>query len=136
MNIKPRTQKLMAEINITPFTDVILVLLIIFMVTTPLMIQSRIQIQLPQAVHADPTEALKKQANVTITREGLIYLNESLVTKAELKTKMTAAHEANLAPEVFISSDKDVRFRDIIAVMDILKAVGINKLSLVTNQKQ
>ena len=135
MIIKPRTQKLMTEINITPFTDVILVLLIIFMVTTPLIVQSRIQIQLPQAVHADPAETLKRQANISITREGLIYLNETLVTRAELKTKMTAAHQENSTQEVFISSDKDVRFRDIVEVMDILKGVGIGKLSLVTNSK-
>ena len=135
MNIKPRTQKLIAEINITPFTDVILVLLIIFMVTTPLMVQSRIQIQLPQTVHADPAETFKRQSNITITREGLIYLNESLVTRAELKEKMTTAHQENLAKEVFISSDKDVRFRDIVEVMDILKGVGVSKLSLVTNSK-
>lgn len=133
MNMKPRTQKLIAEINITPFTDVILVLLIIFMIITPLIFQSRIQIQLPQAAHGDPSENSQRQSHITLTSEGLIYLENVLVTRKELQEQMNAISRKNPSQEVFLLSDKDVRFRDIVEVMDTLKGLGITKLSLTTS---
>ncbi len=76
----------MAEINITPFTDVILVLLVIFIITTPLISQTNIKVDLPKAKSAKPLEGASQiQTEITITREGPVYLDGKLVTRRELK---------------------------------------------------
>ena len=129
-------QKLIAEINITPFTDVILVLLIIFMVATPLLLQSRIQIQLPKAASAEPFDRNQSQTNITVTGEGLIYLDDVLVTRAELKEKMQKRTAENPDQEVFLSSDRNVRVRDVVDIMDVLTGLGLTKLGLVTTTGQ
>ena len=130
MNARERKQRLIAEINITPFTDVILVLLIIFMITTPLIIQSGIKVSLPNAASAKPNSSARTQVNISVTNENLIYLENDLVTKKELKEKVRALHEDNPAIEVILLSDRLVRFKDIVAVLDILNELGIRKLNI------
>ena len=86
MNRNTRKQRLVADINITPFTDVILVLLVIFMITTPLISQSNIKVNLPDAVSGLPVKKSRHlEAEVTITREGVVYLDGKLATRKELK---------------------------------------------------
>jgi len=130
MNLRDRKQKLIAEINITPFTDVILVLLIIFMITTPLMLQSGLKVNLPKAKSAQQIKNAKAQVSVTITNEGLIYLDEKMATKKELKEQISGMHRDNPELEVVLLSDKMVRFKDIVSVLDILNDLGINKLNI------
>ena len=74
----------MAEINITPFTDVILILLIIFMVATPLISQSYVEVKLPEASSKDTIEN-SKPAYITITGEGVVYFENKVLTNKELK---------------------------------------------------
>ena len=88
MNPRPGRKKAIAEINITPFTDVILVLLVVFMITTPLMLQSGIKVNLPHAGSAKALDAAG-QINITVTDKDLIYLNDLLITKNELKEKIS-----------------------------------------------
>lgn len=131
MNIKSRKQKLVAEINITPFTDVILVLLVIFMITTPLITQSMIKVKLPQAKSGVPVEAARQiQAGITITNEGLIYLEEKLVTRKELREKIALIHEDNPGLSVILRSDRLVQFKNIVGVLDILSELGIKNLNI------
>ena len=80
-------QRIQAEINITPFTDVILVLLIIFMIATPLLLESNIHIKLPETSSA-PEIKSGDQVYITITDESLVYLDKELVTRKELKDKV------------------------------------------------
>jgi len=131
MNIKSRKQKLVAEINITPFTDVILVLLVIFMITTPLITQSMIKVKLPQAKSGVPVEAARQiQAGITISNEGLIYLEEKLVTRKELREKIALIHEDNPGLSVILRSDRLVQFKNIVGVLDILSELGIKNLNI------
>ena len=131
MNIKSRKQKLVAEINITPFTDVILVLLVIFMITTPLITQSMIKVKLPQAKSGVPVEVARQiQAGITITNEGLIYLEEKLVTRKELREKIALIHEDNPGLSVILRSDRLVQFKNIVGVLDILSELGIKNLNI------
>jgi len=131
MNIKSRKQKLVAEINITPFTDVILVLLVIFMITTPLITQSMIKVKLPQAKSGVPVEAGRQiQVGITITNEGLIYLEEKLVTRKELREKIALIHEDNPGLSVILRSDRLVQFKNIVGVLDILSELGIKNLNI------
>ncbi len=137
ISAKFRKQKLVTEINITPFTDVILVLLIIFMVTTPLIFQSNIKVNLPQASSGkSPESARQSQVGITITNEGLIYLDESLVTRKEFKEKINAIYSSNPDLSVVLRSDRLVRFKDIVDVLDPITEMGITKLSIaVTPEK-
>ena len=135
MKSKSRRQNLIAEINITPFTDVILVLLIIFMITTPLIIQSSIKVNLPQAQSATPAKS-QGQANIIITNEGAVYLDGDLVTRKELKSRIFAKHRSNPDMGVIVSSDKLVRFKEIVGVLDILNDAGVNSLNISTTNER
>jgi len=126
-----RRQRLIAEINITPFTDVILVLLIIFMVTTPLILQSNIRVSLPSSTTGKPMEEAK-QIGIMVTNEGLIYLDNKLISRKLLKSEVSKIHQVNPGLEVILFSDKMVRFKDIVGLLDILNELGIRNLNIAT----
>lgn len=129
MNFRKERQRLIAEINITPFTDVILVLLIIFMITTPLILQSSLKVNLPQAVSAGPVKEASP-ASIVITNEGAVYLDGALVTRKELKEKLRSQHNIDPALSVVVSSDRLVRFKDIVDILDILNVIGVKNLNI------
>ena len=135
MNYKSRRQKLVAEINITPFTDVILVLLIIFMITTPLISQSGLKVKLPEAKSATQMKG-KEQAEITITNEGLTYLEEKMVTRKELKDRMGSLYLQNPNIAVVLRADKRVNFKVIVGVLDILNGLGIKNLNIAAIAEQ
>ena len=126
-----KRQKLIAEINITPFTDVILVLLIIFMITTPLILQSNIRVNLPSSTTGKPIEEAR-QISVMVTNEGMIYLDNKLISRKALKVEIARLHQANSGLEVILFSDKMVRFKDIVGLLDILNELGIRNLNIAT----
>lgn len=132
-----RKQRLVAEINITPFTDVILVLLVIFMIATPLISASSIKVKLPKAQSGQEEKEAKQLAlAITITREGPVYLGQELVTRQELRAKMRILAKNNPGLAVTISSDRAVAFRDIVAVLDILSELGITRLNISTTKEE
>jgi len=126
-----RKQKLIAEINITPFTDVILVLLIIFMITTPLILQSNIRVNLPSSTTGQPTKEAT-QIGIMVTNEGMVYLDNKLISRKALKTEVAKIHQADPGLEVILYSDKMVRFKDIVGLLDILNELGIRNLNIAT----
>jgi len=129
MNLRTHKQRLIAEINITPFTDVILVLLIIFMITTPLILQSSLKVNLPQAASAS---AIKEMGpvNIIISNEGAVYLDGAMVTRKELKERINSRHRNDPNLAVIVSSDRLVRFKDIVDILDILNTIGIRNLNI------
>jgi biopolymer transport protein ExbD len=133
MRYRNRKQEPVAEINITPFTDVILVLLVIFMITTPLISESRLKVRLPSAKSGHPNEGFKQERlDITITREGPIYLNGQIVTKKELKEQARNIHISNPDLIVVVHADKFVKFQDIVSVLDPLSELGITKIDIST----
>lgn len=126
-----RRQKAFTDINTTPFTDIILVLMTIFMVTTPLVMQSNIQVNLPSSTSGEPSKEAK-QTNITITNEGLIYLDNKLILKNPLKAELARLHRANPELEVILLADKMVRFKDIVGLLDIFNELGIKNLNIAT----
>lgn len=123
-----RRRQALSEINVTPFVDVMLVLLIIFMVTAPLL-QQGIDINLPQAKGKElsPTERIV----ITIKKDGKMYLDKTGVT---LKT-LTAKLSKRTNKEVFLKADKDVPYGVVVTVMGELREIGIEKLGMVTEAK-
>lgn len=131
MKTKFKKQRLIAEINITPFTDVILVLLVIFMISTPLIYQTSIKVKLPEAKSGKPIESTKYiQANVMITDEGVVYLDNEIVTRKELKARMNTIYRSHPDLSVILRSDRMARFKDIVDVLDVLTEVGVTKLDI------
>ena len=131
MKHRARKQQLVSEINITPLTDVILVLLVIFMIATPLISQASIKVRLPEAKTGKPIQpAAQSQAYITVTNEGPVYLDEKLVTKKELKERMAILRKRNPDLSVILRSDRLVRFKDIVEVLDLLTELGITKLDI------
>jgi len=119
----------LAEINVTPLVDVILVLLIIFMVTAPMM-QRGIDVALPQARSA--TGAEEERFVVTVDRTNRVWLNESPVPLHLLEERLQIASRAVANPFVYLRADRAVPYGDVMAVMDRIKQSGIERVGLVT----
>lgn len=135
MNRRPARSKVVAEINITPFTDVILVLLIIFMITTPLILQSSIKVSLPEAASGKSiTNA--RQINITVTNDNVVYLDNRLITRKELIAKVRMLHRDNPELEVILFSDRLVRFKNIVSILDDLNEIGIKNLNIAAKVEQ
>lgn len=125
-----RTRGVMSEINVTPFVDVMLVLLIIFMVTAPLL-QQGIDVSLPKAKGKDlPPE---ERINLIIKKNGTIYMNDTPMSVSDMASKLNALSKMN--PNIFLKADKDVPYGLVVEVMSIIKEAGIDKLGMVTEPK-
>lgn len=129
----------MAEINIAPFTDVILVMLIVFMVTTPLIYRSSIKIALPQVSNnQQPLET--KDINVSISSSGDVYLdNERYNLKIDLdifKFKLKRLMKGYRDPAIIINGDRNVKYDYVVQVIDAASKAGIKHLVLATEFKR
>jgi len=127
---RARDRRVLSEINVTPLVDVMLVLLVIFMVTAP-MLQRGTDVQLPQAQHS----ALKEQERLTLTltREGRIFLNSDEVPRAELRDRLVAVTRGRDRTVQF-RGDSQVSYGLVIAVMDAMKAAGIDTVGMITER--
>jgi biopolymer transport protein TolR len=121
---------LVSQINVTPLVDVMLVLLIIFMVTAPI-IQQGVQVSLPK-VKAAALPGKEEQFVVSLTRERQIYLNDTRMTAGDLTEKLTAIARQRPDREVFIRADDQVPYGDVIKMMAAVKAAGIDNVGMVT----
>jgi len=117
----------MAEINITPFTDVVLVLLIIFMIATPFIYQSSMKVQLPQATKSAETS---RDVIITINAEGEVFFNDARIDLYALKDKLKAMVQNNPDVSVIINGDKNVKYDYVIQVMDVLTQSGVKNPGL------
>ena len=139
MKRRERNSRLIADINIAPFTDVILVLLIIFMVTTPFIYRSSIKIALPQVSHNEGSMETK-DINVTITANGDIYLeNQRYNLRLDLnlfKFKLQSLAKKYRDPAMIISGDRSVKYDYVVQVVDMASRSGIKHLILATEIKR
>ncbi len=123
--------RLMSEINVTPFVDVMLVLLIIFMVTAPMMIGG-VNVSLPEA-SSSPMESKEKPLTITIDDKGRIYIIEAEVTLESLREKLGFLLADNPDRNVYLKAGKDIPYGVVIRVMAEIKAAGARKLGMVTS---
>ncbi|MCX6578869.1 MAG: ExbD/TolR family protein [Candidatus Aminicenantes bacterium] len=123
----------LAEINVTPLVDVMLVLLIIFMITAP-MIQSGINVNLPSA--ETKTNPSSGGLILTITKDRYIYMENSIVNLMLLESRVKNYFLSKPRKIVFIKADKDVSYGFVIGVMDALKKAGIETVGMIVEQKE
>ena len=129
-----RRYRPMAEINVTPLVDVMLVLLIVFMVTAP-MITSGVSVNLPQAnVKQLPSDS--KPITITVNAKDQIYLQNSQVQLSGLVATLQQISKNNQAERIFVRGDKDVSYGDMLQVMATITQGGFTKVALLANQTQ
>jgi biopolymer transport protein TolR len=125
-----RRRSLNAEINITPFVDVMLVLLIIFMVTAPMLI-SGIEVDLPKT-KASPIQGKDEPLVITVDGNGNFFLQETKITKEELLKRLITVIATNPEIRVFIKGDQKINYGKVIELFSLVKEVGVSNLALVT----
>jgi biopolymer transport protein TolR len=122
--------QMVSQINVTPLVDVMLVLLVIFMVTAPI-IQQGVEVTLPK-VKAGALQGKDEQFVVSITKSSDIYLNDTKLSPAELTDKLKAISSERPDRQVFIRADDQVPYGDVIRTMAAVKAAGIENVGMVT----
>ncbi len=127
------SKMIMCEINVTPFVDVMLVLLIIFMVTAPMM-QQGIEVNLPKT-SSSGVELNEKPFVLIINSEGQIKLSDTVLPLEQLKVKLAAIFKNKQNKQIYIQADKKVDYGRVAEVMAETRAAGIFNMSLITQPK-
>ena len=126
---KRQRRRPMSDINVTPFVDVMLVLLIVFMVTAPLL-SAGVPVDLPQA-QAKPLALEKEPITVTVDTQGRVFVKDAAVAMEDLVPKLTAAAASNLDERIYVRGDKAVSYGDIMRVMGVISNAGFTHIGLV-----
>jgi biopolymer transport protein TolR len=123
-------KRFMSDINVTPLVDVMLVLLIIFMVTAPMMMQG-VDVNLPQT----KTQSIKTKEDpliVTVNKKGEVFLEDHAIKLEDLGSKIETIFKYRRDKEVLLRADKDIPYGFVIKVMAAVKRAGVTKLGMVT----
>ena len=119
-----------SQINVTPFVDVMLVLLVIFMVTAPIL-QQGVQVNLPET-KAGAVTGEEEPLVVSITEKGILYLNDNPIKLEELRVKLQAIRQIQRDKEVYLRADKSVAYGVVMGAIATIKEAGIVKLGMMT----
>ncbi|MEW6441797.1 MAG: protein TolR [bacterium] len=125
----PQDQTL-SQINVTPFVDVMLVLLVIFMVTAPLL-QFGVEVDLPEASKKE-LEIPKEQVVLTIRGDESLYLNKDKVPIEELAARLQTLYGEQSEKEIFVQADRQVSYGFVARAMGVVQDAGVNQLGLIT----
>jgi biopolymer transport protein ExbD len=128
---KGSSSAIMAEINITPLTDIFLVLLIIFMVTSVAMVQSGANVNLPQV---EQTQSEPRQIVITVTPQKEIFVNNNPVTLAELETHLRPLVEAQKDIPVILEGDKDVILGEAVKILSVAQRAGATQIAIAADR--
>ena len=120
----------MADINVTPLVDVMLVLLIIFMVTAP-MLSMGIDVNLPR-VKSKTVDLAEEKLILSINENKEIFLNKTRMSLQDLNTKLAAIFEQRVDREIFLRADKNVSYGFVVEVMSEIRKAGVDKLGMIT----
>ena len=123
-------RQIMSQINVTPFVDVMLVLLVIFMITAPMM-QQGMQVNLPKT-DAKAMDIKDEPVIVTIDRSGRAFIDKGEIPQGQLKAKLAALFSARNKKEVFLKADRDVPYGEVIRAMAEIKGAGVERLGMLT----
>lgn len=124
-----------AEINVTPFVDVMLVLLIVFMITAP-MLTSGVAVDLPDTEAAALSQSDDVPVEVAVQRDGSIYVGETQVTEDKLMTVLDQATKANKDSKIYIRADEVIDYGAVMRILGMVNKSGYTKVALLSNGKQ
>ena len=125
----------MAEINVTPLVDVMLVLLIIFMITAP-MLQQGLEVSLPEAEGKSFELATNNPSKITITDAGVVYVDGTSVGSKDLDLTLGPMLRSKRIKRALLEADQDVPYGRVIAVLDIMNRAGVQQLGMITQPKE
>jgi biopolymer transport protein ExbD len=128
------SEELQSEINITPLVDVVLVLLVIFMVVTPLLKQE-VPIELPLADNSRATQDLT-QLTLTIAADGGVLLNSQPMLREALVTQLQAIYAERADKTIFLEADRNLSYGQVVDVMDDCKAAGVTAIGVITKREK
>jgi len=135
INKRDEGKKVNSNINVTPMVDVMLVLLIIFMVITP-MLNNKVNVDLPTVASAVVMENANKEDAITVavTRDGRTFLGSDQVTASDLGTKISNLLQNKTDKEVFMRADQRANYGKVMDAVDGIRAAGVNQLGLLTEK--
>ena len=125
--LKHEGRQIIAEMNLIPLIDIALILLIIFMVLTPVLVQSQIQVQLPKAATG---ASIAKALEVTLTSDGRLYVDGKAIRSAEIERELQLRLGNAREKTVLVQADKDVPVERVVKVLDAGRKLGVGKLGI------
>ncbi|NPA16290.1 ExbD/TolR family protein [Persephonella sp.] len=120
-----------SEINMTPFVDIILVVLIIFLATATFIVEGKIPLNLPKAETAETKEIKEKKVIITVKKDGSLYLDDKKVSLEQLKGKISGLSDKTI---VVLRADRDVPFQKIVSVIDLCRGQGLERYTIETTR--
>jgi biopolymer transport protein TolR len=126
---------LTSDINVTPLVDVCLVLLIIFMVVTP-MLQKGVPVNLPVTEDPEKTPDTEKQLQISVKADGSVYLGPNVVRKDQVDSELKTIHEHTPDREIAVKGDKKVKYGDVLDVLRACREVGFNNVGLIAQPRK
>lgn len=127
-------ENMITSINITPFVDVVLVLLVIFMITAPMLVKDILEIKLPKTSSGDG-QALQT-LGIAINRDGNILINGQIADLVTLKAKAQEALAQNAQAQAIISADEEVTYKYVVQAIDTLKSAGLDRFAVQIERKE
>lgn len=129
-------EEIVSEINITPLTDIFLVLLIIFMISSSAILENGLQVKLPTAETADPNKSENnKPTYVTITQDGRIQINNKFIDESRLGSVLKQSIVQSNDKTVIIRGDKSIMLGKAVHIMDLARSSGALKIAIATQMK-
>ena len=122
----------MSEINVTPFVDIMLVLLIIFMVAAPLL-SVGVEVDLPNTQAKPLAIEKEKPLTLTIDKESNIFINEAQIKKEDIRTKLLAIRKERKSDEIYLRASKNIEYQKVASVLALVSNIGYSQISLVTD---
>jgi TolR protein len=122
-----------SDINVTPLVDVCLVLLIIFMVVTP-MLQKGVAVNLPITTEPEKTPDTEKQLQVSVKADGSVYIGSNVVRKEQVQSSLEELHQKTPDREIAVKGDRAVKYGDVLDVLKALREVGFNDVGLIAQK--
>jgi len=134
--MREQQEEIRAEINVTPLVDVCLVLLVIFMVITPLMNNHGVRVKLPVTTQPVQKSDDQKELVLTINKDANLFIENVSVSRDELKKRLTDLYQRNPAKQIWIRADESLAYKEVKATMQTVQQAGFEDMSLITQRSE
>jgi biopolymer transport protein TolR len=135
MQTEGKSRTVLSEINVTPFVDVMLVLLVIFMVTAPL-IQSGVEVDIPETESKHVMETQDSDVILTVNGKREIFINKNKMSLENLRERLSEMYQTKRKKEIYLRADKSVPYGFVVKVMAIVKNAGIDSMGMITEPQE